>query len=339
MILPGIVPSGKYPPMRTHPHQKKVPGYTLIEVLLSTVIGVLLIFLLAQATISTAETNQRLTDELDRSARARLILDLIANDLQSIIQRRECQNWLALDILCDTRNSAHWQSAAGEKPTANSLRLHPAIDAASGLLEPGDYRFGVAGTWLRFFTTAEDRSIFSNGKIVPGDVNAVAYQIIRRPPPSLASVSSDTHAGYQIHRSVVRADATFEEGYVIDTYKGASDLGKAGEIKSPRLDSVICDQVIDFGLVIYQTNETGELVQGFPERDASLPPLNHPLQYRAPQDGVPVRVEALIRIMSRQGGHALRQREQQPITPEVWWQFASKASRVYSRTLSLPQAL
>lgn len=325
--------------MRTHSDPTMVAGYSLIEVLLSTVIGVMLVFILAQATIHTAETSQRLTDELDRSARARLVLDLLVSDLQAILQRRESKNWLALDILPDTRNSAHWQSAAGEKPTATSLRLSPAIDEASGQIHPEEYRFGVAGTWVRFFTTAEDRSLFSNGKIVPGDVNAVAYQIIRRPPPSLASVSNDSHAGYQIHRSVVRADATFEEGYAIDTYKGASDLGKAGEIKSPRLDSVVCDQVIDIGMVIYQTNEDGELVQGFPERDPSLPPLNHPLQYRAPQDGVPVRVEALIRIISKQGARELRQREQHPITPEKWWQFASKESRVYSRTLTLPQAL
>ncbi|CAN5915431.1 hypothetical protein BH11VER1_BH11VER1_18010 [soil metagenome] len=325
--------------MRTFSHPTKVPGYTLIEVLLSTSLGVVLIFLLAQATISTAENNKRLTDELDRSARARLVLDLMTNDLQSIIQRRESKNWIALDILTNTKNSAHWQSATGEKPTATSLRLHPAIDAASGMIDPADYRFGVAGSWLRFFTTAEDRSIFSNGKIVPGDVNAVAYQIIRRPPPSLASLSDDTHAGYQMHRSVVRADATFDEGYAIDAYKGPSDLGKPGEIKSPRLDSVVCDQVIDFGIVIYQTNEAGELVQGFPERDTSLPPLNNPLQYRAPYDGVPIRLEALIRIISLHGAHELRQREQHSFSPENWWQFACKESRVYSRTLSLPQAL
>lgn len=320
-------------------HKMSASAYTLIEVLLSTVIGVSLILLLANATISTAENNQRLTSELDRSARARLVLDLLVNDLQSIIQRRDMSNWFAVDILTDTKNTTHWQSTSAQKPTQASLVLHPGINASSGMIDPVDYRFGVAGTWLRFITTAEDRSLFSNGKSVPGDVNAVAYQIIRRPLPSLPSVAGDTRAGYQIHRSIVRADATFDEGYTIDTYQGASDLGKSGEIKSPRLDSAVCDQIIDLGIIIYQINEDGKLVQGFPERDISLPPLKNPLQYRAPQDGVPTRLEVLVRVMSIHGARELQQMEQTRLTPEKWWRFASKESRVYSRTLSLPQAL
>ncbi|MEY4483116.1 MAG: hypothetical protein RL693_568 [Verrucomicrobiota bacterium] len=319
--------------------QTTFPGYTLIEVLLSTTLGVGLILLLANATISTAEHNKRLTDELDRSARARLVLDLLANDLQSIIQRRDANIWFAVDVLSDTKNTSHWQSAAGQKPATNSLALHPGFDAASGMINPEDYRFGMAGIWLRLITTAEDRSIFSNGKTVPGDVNAVAYQLIRRPLPSLPSISDGSNAGYQMHRSVVRADATFDEGYAIDAYQGASDLGKPGEIKSPRLDSVVCNQVIDFGIIIYQINENGDLVQGFPERDSSLPPLANPLQYRAPRDGMPARLEALVRIVSIHGAQQLQQQEQSPFSADEWWKLVRKESRVYSRTLTLPQAL
>lgn len=317
-------------------------GYTLIEVLLSTAIGVALILLLAHAAIDTAENNRRLAAELDRSARARLTLDLLANDLQSIILRRDNNNWLAIDILSDTRNTTHWQSAAGEKPAKSSLILQPDADTTSGMINPADYRFGVAGAWLRFITTAEDRSLFSGGKSVPGDVNAIAYQIIRRPLPSLSALSDGTNAGnagYQLHRSIVRADATFDEGYAVENYKGASDLGKPGEIKSPRLDSVVCDQVIDMGVLLYQINERGKLVQGFPERDPSLPPLESPLQYRAPRDGVPTCLEVIVRIMSIQGAHKLRQIEQNHASPEKWWRLADRESRVYSRTISLPQAL
>lgn len=320
-------------------HQSSISGFTFIEVLLSTVIGVSLIILLANATISTAENNKRLTDELDRSARARLVLDLLVNDLQSVIHRHDTNNWLAVDVLSGTNNTTHWQSAAGQKPAQESLVIQPTIDTESGMINPEAYRFGIAGTWLRFITTAEDRSVFTNGKTVPGDVNAVAYQIIRRSLPSVPSVSDSTNAGYQIHRSIVRADYTFDAGYAVDTYKGTSDLGRAGEIKSPRLDSVVCDQVIDLGVIIYQINEAGKLVQGFPGRDSSLDPLKNPLQYRAPQDGVPARLEVLVRIMSTKGARELRARERIKMTPQDWWQLAYRESRVYSRTLSLPQAL
>ncbi len=323
---------------RIQRYSYKKSGFTLIEVLLSTVIGVSLILLLANAAIDTATNNKRLTEELDRSARARLVLDLLVNDLQSIVLRRDTNNWIAIDVLSDTKNSNHWQTAVGQKPDEASLALQPKIDSETGMINPEDYRFGIAGTWLRFITTAEDRSIFTSGKLVPGDINAVAYQIIRRALPSVPSASDLTNAGYQIHRSIVRADFTFDTGYSVETYKGTSDLGRPGEIKSPRLDSVVCDQVIDFGIIVHQINKDGKLVQGFPSRDPSLTPLKNPLKYRAPQDGIPVRLEILVRIISGNGARELRAREQGSISPDDWWQLAYRESRVYSRTLSLPQA-
>lgn len=319
-------------------------GFTLIEVMLATTLAVAVVLMLAGATLNTAGHSRRMEDEIDRSARARLALDLLANDLQSIILRRDANTWLALDVLADTENSTFWQPAPGQKPERESLMLEPRPrDEQSGgdgkKVFPEDFRFGVGGAWLRFVTTAEDRAVFSEDKIVPGDVNTVAYQIIRRRLPGLANGGDPANAGYQLFRTIVRADHTFDAGYRVDAYKGASQPGLPGEVKSPTLDSVVCDQVIDLGIVLHQRNEEGKLVHGFPHRDSSLPPLESPLRYRVPRDGIPERIEVLVRIMSANGARELRVREQAEMSADEWWSLAFRESRVYSRTLSLPGAL
>lgn len=319
-------------------------GFTLIEVMLATTLAVAMVLMLANATVSTAEHSRRMEDDIDRSARTRLVMDLLVNDLQSAILRRDANTWLAVDVLADTKNSGDWQSAPGQKPERESLVLEPRPrDQQRGgdgkKIFPEDYHFGVGGMWLRFITTAQDRDIYADEKLVPGDVNAVAYQLIRRRLPGVADVSDPENAGYQLFRSIVRADRTFDSGYKVDAYKGTSQPGTPGEMKSPSLDSVVCDQVIDFGVIIHQRNENGVLVQGFPHRDPSLEPLQDPLRYRAPRDGIPERIELLVRIMSANGARELRWREQMKFSPQAWWELAFRESRVYSKTVSMPGAL
>lgn len=324
---------------------RSVPGgFSLIEVLLATTLSVAMVLMLASATLNTAEQSKRMSDEIDRSGRARLVLDLLVNDLQSMIVRHDENTWLAVDVLADTQNSGEWTGAPGQKPGKESLTLEPAprdldLGGDGKKVHPEDYHFGTGGMWLRFVTTAEDRDVFSTDEIVPGDVNTVAYQVIRRRLPGAPDVNDPANAGYQLFRSIVRADHTFDTGYNVDAYKGASVTGQPGEVKSPTPDSVVCDQVIDLGVIIHQRNDDGVLVQGFPRRDSSLPPLGSPLRYRAPGDGIPERIEVMVRIMSPNGARELRWREQTALSPEQWWSLALRESRVYSRTLSLPTAL
>lgn len=316
-------------------------GFTLVEVCVSTALSLLLLLSLTVAVMNVSKQGRQLADHLDRGSRVRLLTSLLVSDLQSAIVRQDGNTWLAIDILDGTDNSGSWVAASGQKPAEASLQLDPREkdDKGREWADPEDYRFGTGGMWLRFITTAADRDVFTDGKAVPGDVNAVSYQLIRRAMPSSAYMSDAANASYQLFRSIVRSDHTFENGYVIDEYSGGAAQGDPGEMKSPSEDSMLCDNIIDFGVIIHEWNEEGKYVQGFPMRHESLPPLKDKKRYRVPQDGVPASIEVLVRVLSASGARELRGLEQQGISPERWWEFARRHSRVYSRSVGLPRAL
>lgn len=327
--------------MQRRRHPRFQHGFTLIEVSVSTALAVLLLVSLTMAVMNVGDQGRRLSDQLDRGARVRLVMDLLVGDLQSAIVRQDQNTWLAIDILDTPGNSGAWVEAPGQKPAQESLQLDPrdAPDKNNiAWADPEDYRFGVGGMWLRFITSAADRAVFS-GKPVPGDVNALSYQLIRRAMPSTGHMSDPGNASYQLFRSIVRSDQTFEAGYAVDGYAGAAQQGFPGEMKAPSVDSMLCDNIIDFGVIVYEFNDSGRYVQGFPMRDDSLPPLQKKNQYRVPQDGVPASIEVIVRVLSASGARELRGLEQLGVTPEAWWAVARRHSRVYSRSMSLPRAL
>jgi len=316
-------------------------GFTLVEVSVATALSLLLLLSLTAAVMSVSQQGRQLADHLDRGARVRLMTSILVSDLQSAIVRQDGNTWLAIDILDGTDNSGSWAAASGQKPAEASLQLDPREkdDKGREWANPEDYRFGTGGMWLRFITTAADRDVFTDGKAVPGDVNAVSYQLIRRAMPSSSSMSDAANASYQLFRSIVRSDHTFENGYIIDGYSGGTAQGDPGEMKSPSEDSMLCDNIIDFGVIVYEMNDERRSVQAFPMRHASLPPLQDKTRYRVPQDGVPSYLEVLVRVLSASGARELRNLEQQGISPERWWEIARRHSRVYSRGVGLPRAL
>ena len=325
-----------------HPKRFRQQGFTLVEVSVSTALSLLLLLALTMAVVNVGKQSSRLADHLDRGARVRLMTDLLVSDLQSAIVKQDQNTWLAVDILDKTDNSGAWVNASGQKPTQASLQLDPRLPTESKntvWADPEDYRFGVAGMWLRFISSAADRSVFTDGKVVPGDVNAISYQLIRRGMPTSGNINDAANASYQLFRSIVRSDNTFNTGYVVDAYQGVAQQGDPGEIKSPSVDSMLCDNIIDFGIIIYERNSSGQYVEGFPMRDGSLPPLKDKKRYRAPADGVPVSIEVLVRVLSASGARELRGLEQQGTSSDQWWQVARRHSRVYNSCLALPRVL
>jgi len=327
--------------MQHRPHSRQ-QGFTLVEVSVSTTLSLLLLLSLTMAVLNVGEQGRHLSDHLDRGARVRLMMDLLVSDLQSAIVKQDQNTWLAIDILDKTDNSGAWVNANGQKPSQDSLRLDPRRPPDSNgtaWADPEDYRFGVAGMWLRFISSAADRAVFTDGTVVPGDVNAISYQLIRREIPSGGYINDAANASYQLFRTIVRADHTFDTGYVVDAYQGGALQGDPGEMKSPSVDSMLCDNIIDFGIIIYEKNSSGGWVQSFPMRDDSLPPLKDKKHYRAPDDGVPATIEVMVRVLSASGARELRGLEQQGITPAQWWDIARRHSRVYSSTVALPRVL
>lgn len=315
-------------------------AFTLVEVLTASALALLLLAALAGAVMRMGEDGRRLGDHIDRGGRVRLVLDQISTDMQSIVVQQDSNNWLAIDILDQPGNSGLWLNAPGQKPADLSLELNPRSKPDKQGIEwalPEDYRFGMGGMWLRFFTTAAERELLEDGKVVPGDVNAVGYQLIRRAMPGAGSINSAS-GSYQLFRSLVRADETFRAGYQIENYAGAATAGSPGELKSPSEDSLICDNILDIGIIVHEMNAEQKYVQAFPMRHKSLPPLKNPRQYRVPRDGIPAAIEVMIRVISLSGSRELRSAEAAGINPDAWWQLAKRHSRVYSRFCYIPRA-
>jgi hypothetical protein len=225
------------------------------------------------------------------------VLDQLTLDLQSAHFEDDGNTWLAATVQNAPGGIPNWisndQNPARAKPaTALSLNMI-AADFSSDA-----NRFGVAGTWLRFYTTA--RGTNQNTGAAPFAVNAsapvaVSYQIVRR----IASTATTTAAArrYLLHRAQVRpalngtALGTLEAGRNITataytrTTPAAGNTGANGDprtVRAPTLDSVIADNVIDFGVRFYVRDAAtvGGLRLVFPANTAGVP-ANTPLTYLA----------------------------------------------------------
>lgn len=261
-------------------------------------------------------------DSLSSNSKARIVLDTLASDLESAIIRNDEGVWLACDLLETTSNSGRWETTNSQKPSGEASIE---IDLENELLSAENYRFGVAGTWIRFFGSPVDASESGDS----GDVNAISYQMIRRKPHGK---SSDRDEGYNLYRSIVRADHTLaeaieDEGYYIDEFDGNSYEGQAGEIVAPRNDSsLLVRDVVDLGVVLYDHDSSGK-------RRLLFPKVGGAKQFRVPQDGVPTSAEVFVRILEEEGAKQINAFERGQIPnsdPDFWWKTVNRYSSVYS---------
>ncbi|MCX6934539.1 MAG: prepilin-type N-terminal cleavage/methylation domain-containing protein, partial [Verrucomicrobia bacterium] len=272
-------------------------AFTLLELLVAATITALLAGFLAVVVGDVAGFWSRTSGRLTTEAQARIVLDQLSLDLQSAHFEDDGNTWLAATVQNTTGGIPNWisndQNPARAKPaTALSLNMI-AADFSSDA-----NRFGVAGTWLRFYTTA--RGTNQNTGAAPFAVNAsapvaVSYQIVRR----IASTATTTAAArrYLLHRAQVRpalngtALGTLEAGRNITatayarTTPAAGNTGANGDprtVRAPTLDSVIADNVIDFGVRFYVRDAAtvGGLRLVFPANTAGVP-ANTPLTYLA----------------------------------------------------------
>ena len=254
-------------------HSADSGGFTLLELLAAAAITVVLTgIVLTVVSVLLSQWNQT-TGRLAASAQARFALDQLAQDLQGAIFRADGNVWLAATVQADTNRSGRWQAAAvaaQAKPgnaNARTLNLSAPLIA--------DAHFGVAGVWLRFFTTKPDTNASTADLSAPV---AVGYQLIRQNVTSSAA----SEQRYLLFRSEVRrtltsggAPGTFEAGYNLDPSASPATpylspnaiAGDPGNLLRPPLGSVLADNVIDFGVRLY-VREAGELRLIFPARPA-----------------------------------------------------------------------
>jgi hypothetical protein len=316
------------------------------------------------------------TGRLGADAQARIVLDQLTVDLQGALFRDDGNVWLAVDVLNGATGNATslWQTAQRNPKPAGGLSLQ--------LTTPNlaDARFGTAGVWLRFFTMSRGANVAATPATLSAPV-AVGYQIIRR---FTATNPLNSNTAYLLHRAEVRPAATtgtsprpgvLESGYritapayttsIAPTNNGAT-TGDPRSIQVPgnarNLDSVLADNVIDFGLRAYVRDATqpGGLRLIFPATAAgALTNSAQPLLAQLPSDTpataanyntrflFPDVIDVMLRVLTDDGAAQIANIEkvQTPalIVPQKynanaqawWWGVAVENSRVYTRRIVL----
>jgi len=342
-------------------------SFTLVELLVAAAITVLLAGLMLAA-VSTLLRQWNLTaGRLAGAVQARLALDQLAQDLEGALFRADGNVWLAATVLPDTGRSGRWQAAAvaAQGKPGNSHPRTLALAAPSLT----DARGGVAGVWLRFFTTKPDTNASVADLSVPV---AVAYQLIRQNVTSSAA----SEQRYLLFRAEVRrtrttggAPGTFEAGYHLDPAASpatpyqtpSATAGDPGNLLRPPLGAALADNVIDFNVRLY-VRERGALRLIFPARaaaagagppggalTAALPPADETEHLArsgtpAPDDyyrhAFPEVAEVLLRVLTDEGARAIAAYEAGRLAPpagvapgDYWWTLAEANSEVFTRTI------
>lgn len=357
--------------------RRQKSGFTVLELLVAVSVTALLAGMLLNITSQVVSTQTQASSDLETNQVAQFILDRIQEDLHCAVYKNDGNVWLAASIPEDTSISTSWKDdgVTAGKPTndSGSLRIVPTdwtdgpndiFANSNNQLSLIDSRFGVAGTFLRFFTQAPELDPdISN----TGGARAISYQIIRHG----ITKASTSRPRYQLFRSDVTTKETFNAGYNLHPTEGNYNISGANGSRSPgnimnpifndadgvSTDFSLASNVIDFGIRAFYINQhtsgVGNLVQIFPDVNASTggsPPYNYfatnnpnyigetgkPSKYSK----FPEVIDVMIRILSSEGASAISAFEDGLIPPpngfspdEYWWELAEKNSEVYVRRI------
>ena len=243
-----------------NPHHQRIRGFTVLELIVAVAVTAVLTGMLLLISTQVLETQSSTNAELERNQVAHFVLDQIQEDLQCALFRNDGNVWMALSILNESGNSGSWVEASKTsfaKSPLNSLRIIYS-DWPTGALQDSEIdtlgqgpfhksRFGVAGTWLRFFTQSPELDPKANGN---GSARAVAYQIIRYG----ITGSTTSRKRYHLFRSDVSAKNTFEAGYNLHPDNESGYGINASNISvdlnfpnTPRVPSTIINPIIEDG--------------------------------------------------------------------------------------------
>ena len=157
--------------------KKRQRAFTLIEIMVATVIMIVLTGLVIQITSEVLKVWSRSSGKLSANAEARIVMDLLTQDLETAVFRNNGQRWLE----AETKDIA---SVAGYQPqTINLLLFSPALDRP-----------------------LEDK----NSNDIPGDICAVQYELVYQNPVN-GGTSKDEDNMFALHRRVIDPSTTFNQ--------------------------------------------------------------------------------------------------------------------------------
>lgn len=354
--------------MKLPSHFRKDKAFTIIELLVAIGVTAILVTLMVTITLNILNAWNRSSGQLATNATARVILDQLSQDLGGAIMKRDGNVWLAATVqqnptsaTGDTLRTPDVNWTGSVKPVGSVAAGSLAINSASGAPLVGEMRFGKAGVWLRFFTAQPDSN---DGQLRNVSApRAIAYQIVRR---NLGTVAAP-QLSYQLFRSEVRpyhntafsqARSTFGVGYDLYTTaaNGYNDSPAtnneqdASNVRNPVEAQLIGNDVVDFGIRLFERNAAGNLVEVFPvnRRDSVAAPTSAPFSFAATSDttkalantgsqtyGFPVEAEIMVRVLTPEGVRLIQAIEEGNLTGQAWWDVVEQHSQVFTRRVEI----
>ena len=239
-------------------------AFTLIEVLVASGVTVLLVGFIVVIVSNVSNFWTRSSGSLTAGSQARYALDQLTLDLQSALYRDDGNVWMAANILDATTNATGLWSVATTAGNAKPIGANGSLLLSNDFIV--DSRFGLAGTWLRFFTTRRGSNTGTSQVTLVNTVSspvAVGYQIVRR---RTSAAGTNFNTAYFLHRAEARPaligvrPGVLESSYTITapaystSIAGNNNGSVTGDPRSMRvpgsatnLDSIVADNVIDFG--------------------------------------------------------------------------------------------
>lgn len=155
-------------------------AFTLIEILVATVIMVIMIGLVIQITSEVLKVWNRSSDKLSANAQARIAMELITNDIEMAVMRNNGLRWI--------ESTQEIIDNLGANPlTGTSLQT----------------------TSLHLFASALDSpETDAVGNVIGGDLCAISYQLVYQDPVDGNDDPEDNV--YVLHRRLIDPQTTFE---------------------------------------------------------------------------------------------------------------------------------
>ncbi|WP_269526666.1 PulJ/GspJ family protein [Coraliomargarita parva] len=191
-------------------------AFTLIEILVATVIMVIMVGLVIKITGDVLKVWNRASGKLSANAEARIAMDLITQDLETVVMRNNGQQWLRIEAPED----------------------------------PGGY-YTNQTVALKLFAPALDRpKKDTSGNEIPGDICAIAYRLsFKESYPGGENV-------YALYRYIADPKYTFESlmGSTSDSSSPQESLtgGVWDEANVTNDENYLAGNIVEFKVLLYE---------------------------------------------------------------------------------------
>jgi len=328
--------------------RSSIRGFTLLELLVAVTITLVIAGLMLAVTTNVLDLWRRSQASHAQATAARQVFDLLEQDLQSAVRRRDANRWLAADILDSPGSLSNhgWLLGPGVMKPANGGSLFPLpAPGTSGERLLQDARFGLSGSWLRFVTT----NVESGGSLP----TVVAYQVTRRPVTGDPLATNPAAVRYSLYRSAISSHDTFAAGYDVTSSGYASTTNNpagasstayraARNVMNPSHANLLAPNVVDFGCWLYVRNPDHTLRRIYPAGpgDTSHQAIGNST---ANDTRSPEVADLMLRILTEEGATLLEAIEtgRVPRPPaygtdaEWWWGVVGANSRVFTRRIAI----